>query len=835
MNTHAEKTKEKKSQSIAKTVSQKQNGNEPTLKFVDNRPEATTQLKLNEMADNSPQVSQLRAIQGVADNNPQGSQVAQLKSMADNHSAQNQQPIQKRENNTGLPDNLKTGMENLSGMSLDDVKVHRNSDKPAQLQAHAYAQGTDIHLGSGQEKHLPHELGHVVQQKEGRVKPTLQMKGKENINDDVGLEKEADVMGAKAIQLESITPTPLSTSQSTSDTIQREVQGGKVASNNAIDEETTRKRNAAAREAYLTEQNGKSDKDAILKEDADKAAEGPGTARTLIETGVSVGLGIEGAVGTITDAASPNSLTADHMDWNGNKKRSDTEANEWRDKNEHSEKGVKDMKAGDATKAAVTGSIDLVVGFMNIPSMIKKFQSAKTLDNLEAALDTADLTAKAVGTGAKIADAAEGGTNKIAGDTAKISGLTGDIIGSVKKGFDHFKNLKNAYDDYQLIKNSGGTASKSDGAFVAFNAALDTAQTVLGQILSIQKNFGSVVDSGVASAIPGIGIVISSISIFSKIISMAKNGQLNLEGAANEEHTDSILAQIPEDEREQARGILSSSYFQELITSAAEFRQIQRDNPEIFEEYEKAQAGTPEAEKLKKRLKKRFPSNYKKIEEVYNKNKMGLGDLVQAIQHNAGKHITEEMVNDIIDDQTLMNHLEEIKGKRQKNASIGIFIDLINIGADIATLTGVGAAAGAGMKAGTAAFAGSRKAGNAVKFASRASGAEGFASGAEGGLFGSSVNDHSNILKSEKAKRERYFTSSKIVLDNIIGHDEKSSLLPDNLNEDQAKKNSASYKNVCTKIGAAGGSVTLVKAMINTPSKTGNDIVKYLMDKLKTR
>lgn len=89
-------------------------------------------------------------------------------------------------------------MENLSGMSLDDVKVHRNSDKPAQLQAHAYAQGTDIHLGPGQEKHLPHEAWHVVQQKRGREKPTLQMKGKVNINDDAGLEKEADVMGAKA-------------------------------------------------------------------------------------------------------------------------------------------------------------------------------------------------------------------------------------------------------------------------------------------------------------------------------------------------------------------------------------------------------------------------------------------------------------------------------------------------------------------------------------------------------------------------------------------------------------------------------------------------------------
>ncbi|BDD05584.1 eCIS core domain-containing protein [Aureibacter tunicatorum] len=104
-----------------------------------------------------------------------------------------------KSNNTGLPHQLKTGVENLSGYSMDDVKVHYNSDKPAQLQAHAFAQGTDIHIASGQEKHLPHEAWHVVQQKQGRVKPTMQMKGKVNINDDAGLEKEADEMGAKAI------------------------------------------------------------------------------------------------------------------------------------------------------------------------------------------------------------------------------------------------------------------------------------------------------------------------------------------------------------------------------------------------------------------------------------------------------------------------------------------------------------------------------------------------------------------------------------------------------------------------------------------------------------
>ena len=101
-------------------------------------------------------------------------------------------------NNTGMPDALKTGVEALSGFSLDDVQVHYNSSKPAALQALAYAQGTDIHIAPGQERHLPHEAWHVVQQKQGRVKPTMQMKGI-SVNDENGLEHEADAMGAKAL------------------------------------------------------------------------------------------------------------------------------------------------------------------------------------------------------------------------------------------------------------------------------------------------------------------------------------------------------------------------------------------------------------------------------------------------------------------------------------------------------------------------------------------------------------------------------------------------------------------------------------------------------------
>ena len=110
-----------------------------------------------------------------------------------------EEPLQtKRENSTGMPDNLKAGVENLSGINMNDVRVHYNSSKPAEVGALAYTQGTNIHVAPGQEKHLPHEAWHVVQQAQERVRPTMQMKDVA-VNDDKGLENEADVMGKKAM------------------------------------------------------------------------------------------------------------------------------------------------------------------------------------------------------------------------------------------------------------------------------------------------------------------------------------------------------------------------------------------------------------------------------------------------------------------------------------------------------------------------------------------------------------------------------------------------------------------------------------------------------------
>lgn len=187
--------------------------------FIDSRASTFQFIQLQAAADDQGKRNRITQLQSKAALLTSSSRIAQLQAKSDSRISSTQSPIvQREENKTGLPDNLKSGMESISGLSLSDVKVHRNSDKPAQLQAHAYAQGTDIHLGPGQEKHLPHELGHVVQQKEGRVKPTAQLKDKVNINDDSGLEKEADVLGAKAKNIGSTDgmPAQLKSSSTTS-------------------------------------------------------------------------------------------------------------------------------------------------------------------------------------------------------------------------------------------------------------------------------------------------------------------------------------------------------------------------------------------------------------------------------------------------------------------------------------------------------------------------------------------------------------------------------------------------------------------------------------------
>ncbi len=106
---------------------------------------------------------------------------------------------------TGIPVAVQAKMERAFDADFSDVRIHANSQQAVDLGALAFAQGTEIHFAPGQyqpESHagqevLGHELAHVVQQRQGRVGVTRQAKGLP-LNDDHGLESEADTLGRQA-------------------------------------------------------------------------------------------------------------------------------------------------------------------------------------------------------------------------------------------------------------------------------------------------------------------------------------------------------------------------------------------------------------------------------------------------------------------------------------------------------------------------------------------------------------------------------------------------------------------------------------------------------------
>jgi hypothetical protein len=195
----AEKVHQEK---VARTIQQKQDGG-GALQFVDNRMVNTLLQRVGLEDEEGFQMKTAQLQSDEEEDTLQGKFEPTVQRVEDDEEGLQMKAdtvFQQKPNNTGLPDNLKAGVESLSGFSMDDVKVHYNSSQPATVQALAYTQGTDIHVAPGQERYLPHEAWHVAQQLAGRVEPTTEVGGMP-VNDNIGLEHEADVMGARANSL----------------------------------------------------------------------------------------------------------------------------------------------------------------------------------------------------------------------------------------------------------------------------------------------------------------------------------------------------------------------------------------------------------------------------------------------------------------------------------------------------------------------------------------------------------------------------------------------------------------------------------------------------------
>ena len=109
---------------------------------------------------------------------------------------QNEDHSSRQVNHTGIPTQLMERLGQSTGISLADVRVHYNSSLPAKPDALAYTKGNQVEIGPGQERHLPHGLGHVVQQKLGAVRANAMHSSGVALNTDAELEHQADEIGA---------------------------------------------------------------------------------------------------------------------------------------------------------------------------------------------------------------------------------------------------------------------------------------------------------------------------------------------------------------------------------------------------------------------------------------------------------------------------------------------------------------------------------------------------------------------------------------------------------------------------------------------------------------
>ena len=211
-----------------------------------------------------------------ADNRANSNDIEDLQNNIDNsENAQSISQLQKKvDNSKPLPEDLKEGVEQLSGQDMSDVKVNYNSNKPQQLDAHAYANGNEIEIAPGQEKHLPHEAWHVVQQKQNKVKPTDKTKSGELINDEQLLEDESDRMGNKALEYSSPINENIKKSKNVSPIFQLAKDEKKKKKSDEEKKEDEEKENVDKEDTKKEEEKKDTKKEDVeVKEGKDKKAE----------------------------------------------------------------------------------------------------------------------------------------------------------------------------------------------------------------------------------------------------------------------------------------------------------------------------------------------------------------------------------------------------------------------------------------------------------------------------------------------------------------------------------------------------------------------------------
>lgn len=824
MNSHEAKNKINNNQPIAQEVSQLQSNGKNYYNITDNRKENITQFKIAELANESNNVTQLKYFQSAINSSSYTKNTIQLKEII----SSKLDVIQKKGNTTGMPDNLKAGIENLSGYSMDDVKVHYNSDKPAQLQAHAYAQGTDIHLASGQEKHLPHEAWHVVQQKQGRVSPTKKLKGAVNINDNSSLEKEADYMGEKAL-LGKWENKNLVDNKNNSNTVQLvkkkgvvygishmvemvdgslfiedylsneslEIKDGDIlelAENNQI-----YSRRGPNQENYNTEDqigdqkyawqkviklNGEILKDNIYaREDAfhminDNSSSAIEMASEFFEstaTAPAAFIGNDGISGM-----------ADVL----NNKTANTNSGEAAEVGSEAEFHSTYMSNTADTITGVSGILGLAKAFKDLGDPKKQsksdlFLTAMTLE--ENAMKTGESISK-------LTNAYTEGGN----DTAKTFGSTFEgfsaAFGTIKSGFQTMKNLLETIKEFKESNTREGIINSAK----TFEALLSTAKSVMLSVKSFHEATAGSASGELMASIPGLDIGVSAVKLIMHSYYCIESGHYASQMKVK-------LTTIQENENKSGQKLNLETESENIRKSDA----LQANQKEVLVDTIKRQRS----------LENRGKPYEKLSEKEREKERSKLSNRRNMLEENVLAE--KEDISGIISEYSLVKELKDANVKRVKRQSIHIATDMANIAGAVATLSVVGAAGGAVTKGAAAAVETALPAARLAKQAARDRAARKEAKGkSNGGVMGlvgkvaaGGSPDTSKSTAAKAAWREKQAISLFNMIRDIHGKDSVNDKAEIEKVKLYVRASGVNYKKLINSKSAQDGYIMIYKAI----------------------
>ncbi len=721
------------------------------------------------------------------------------------------------DNRTGMPGHLKSGLESLSGMSMEDVRVHYHSSKPAAMHAHAFAQGTDIHLAPGQEKHLPHEGWHIVQQKQGRVKPTTKVQGVD-VNDDACFEKEADVMGeqaahhymaqaAAASRQAMVAAQPVGQAVRNKALIQRvaesvmvtgvshlvkmenkTIHGGEeereiIHGQQLVIDNSVRKRSRRGpnQEKYSeTDKTGpqhyqwfkvvsiegkKAPKNLYIREDvfvpvkqqdkADRLDQVQGAVEAVTQVPATL-IGNEGITGA-ADALNDKTVFTSTAGGSGA-----TTA----DKTHATNMGI----VGDSI-VGVTGILGLAKGFKDLGD-----PEAKAADLIETALS---IEQGAMGTGEAVSKLAHTASGSSTPTTASKFGSAfegyGAAFSGIKEGFIAMRavvNLINKHQDYS-------TEEKAKRAGEISLHALESAKSIVLSVKAFIELVSGSASGGLMAAVPGLDIAISG-------------GKLIMDGyyLAVSNSNRKVM-------NERRKEIVASQGGRNLGEAASVYRSIDAeivDKKQVIKS-DKERVGKTRSPVEKRRLKKRI----KRLE----------ADIAMLETQQSSDGLSREDVAEY----AMATEFRDANTKRVTRQAIHIATEMTKIAGSIATLTGVGAMGGAITKGAAAAVELSLPAARLAKQAGRDRAARKMAKG----KIDQSMFDHT---KSTAAKADFRIKQVKYLIKLIIDVSYKN-----------PRDNASDFKNVQNYLKTTGVSTRKLFRKNGDPQAQ----IKMLVDAIQER